>query len=85
VVTSPTTFAVCKTVDVASTAYLRDKGLAVEANTIVRPLIANGYFPLIALSIVVWWLLDDLNSKPVTTVANVVTCGVAAHNLMLIP
>ena len=85
VVTSPETFAVCKAVDIASTSYLLTHGLGVEANPVVAPLIAHGYVPLIALSVGLYYLLKWHNSPVVTGVANVATCGVAVHNLLLIP
>jgi len=85
VATSTDTYALCKTMDVASTAYLIDHGLAVEANPIVKPLIANGYVPLVLVSFGLWWVLNKLNNKPVTAVTNTLTCGIAIHNLTLIP
>ncbi len=85
VATSPNTFAVCKTVDIASTAYLLKTGIGVESNPIVAPLITHGYFPLVALSIGVYWLMTKYHNATANTVANGVTCGVAASNLLLIP
>ena len=86
VITSPTTFAVCKTVDVVSTIHLLSVGGFVEANPIVAwSMSVGGYVPLIAVSVGVWYLLKELNNPIATGIANVVTCGVAAHNLTLIP
>ena len=84
VATSTTTFAVCKVVDIASTAYLISNGLGVEANPIVAGIIGNGYLPLIAVSVLVWYMLTQVDSPAGIAVANVVTCGVAAHNLTLL-
>jgi hypothetical protein len=90
VATSPNTFAVCKTVDIASTAYLLEHGLATEANPLVAwSLKIGGYAPLVFASIGIYWLMEKFKdapgAKPATAVANVATCGAAAHNLLLIP
>lgn len=85
VVTSPTTFAVCKTADVLSTIYVIEHSIGVEANPVIAPLLTNGYIPFIALSVGIWWLIKEYNNPTVTAAANVVGCGVAAHNLLLIP
>ena len=86
IVTSPTTFAVCKAVDVVSTIHLLSVGGFVEANPLVAwSLSIGGYVPLIAVSIGMWYLLKELNNPIATGVANVVTCSVAMHNLTLIP
>jgi len=86
IVTSPTTFAVCKTVDVVSTIHLLSVGGFVEANPLVTwSLSIGGYVPLIAVSIGVWYLLKEVNNPIATGIANVVTCAVAGHNLILIP
>ena len=83
--TSPDTFAVCKTVDIASTAYLLKIGVATEANPLVAPLIANGVFPLVLISASVYWLMQHYNNPTANVVTNGVTCGVALQNLLLIP
>ena len=83
--TSPETFAVCKAVDIASTAYIISNGIGVEANPIVAGLLSHGYFPLIAVSIGLYLLLKHFDDPVATGVANVVTCGVGIHNLLLIP
>ena len=86
VVTSPTTFAVCKVVDVVSTIHLLSVGGFVEANPIVAwSMSVGGYVPLIAVSVGLWYLLKELNNPYATGIANIVTCGVAVHNLTLIP
>ena len=82
--TSPTTFAVCKTVDIGSTALLLHTGHFVEANPLVAGILSHGYFPLIALSVGVYELLVHLNNPTVTLAVNAVTCGVAAHNLLML-
>lgn len=85
VVTSPTTFAVCKTVDVASTIHLLStKAGAVEANPIVAKVIAIGGYPaLIAVSVGLYFLIKELDNPIGTGVANAVTCGAAVNNLSL--
>ena len=86
VVTSPTTFAVCKTVDVLSTAHLLSIGGFREANPIVAWAISGGsYLPLIAVSVAMYLFLKDLDNPYATGAANLITCGVAIHNLTLIP
>lgn len=85
IATSPETFAVCKTVDIASTAYLLGRGFT-EANPIVAwSLKVGGYMPLILVSVGLYMWLKKLDSPQTTAAVNVVTCGVAAHNLLLIP
>lgn len=90
VATSPNTFAACKTVDIASTAYLLEHGLATEANPLVAwSLKVGGWAPLVFASIGVYWLMekfkDQPGAKPATAVANGVTCIAATQNLLLIP
>jgi hypothetical protein len=86
VITSPTTFAVCKAVDVVSTIYLLSVGGFVEANPIVAwSMSVGGYVPLIAASIGLWYVIKEANNPYVTGFANVVTCAVAGSNLALIP
>ena len=84
VATAPQTFAVCKAVDIASTAYLINTGIGVESNPVVTPLIVHGYFPLVVLSVGVYWLMQHYKSPTTNIVVNGVTCGVAASNLLLI-
>lgn len=90
VATSPTTFAVCKTVDIASTAYLLEHGLATEANPLVAwSLKVGGWAPLVFVSIGIYWAMqkfkDQPGAKTATAVANGVTCLAATKNLLLIP
>ena len=86
VVTSTETFAVCKAVDVASTIYLLSHGLGVEANPVVAWTISvGGYVPLIAASVGLYYLLKHFDNPAATGAANIITCGVAAHNLLLMP
>ena len=86
VVSSPTTFAICKAADIASTAYLLENHLAVEGNPLVAELLQSGYFPLIILSVGIWWFMKEHpEQKVANTAANVVTCVVAANNILLIP
>lgn len=85
VITSPTTFAVCKTVDVVSTMYLINSGIGIEANPLVAWSIqVGGYLPLILVSIGLYYWLKELNSPVATGFANVVTCAVAGSNLSLL-
>lgn len=85
VATSPETFAICKAIDIASTSYIITNGIGYEANPIVAPLIAHGYFPFILVSTGIYWALKHFNNKPAIVAANAGTCFVAAHNLMMIP
>lgn len=80
---SPETFAVCKTIDIATTAAILSKG-GVELNPIARGLLAHGYIPIIAISVGIYFLLKELNEPKLNVAANAVTCGVAAHNLVIL-
>jgi len=84
VATSPTTFAVCKTIDIASTAYIIHTGIGYEANGLVASLLTHGYFPLILVSAGIWYWLKKEDNKVATGTVNAVTCGVSLHNLILI-
>ena len=77
---SPETFAVCKTVDIATTAAIINGG-GHEMNPIAKALIGHSYIPLIAVSIGIYLILKEVNDPQITTVANAITCPVAAHNL----
>lgn len=81
---STDTFAVCKTIDVATTYHGVTSGKFVEANPVVAKLLTHGWFPWIAISAGLWWVLVELDNKPVTTVANAVTCGVSINNIFLL-
>jgi hypothetical protein len=80
---SPETFAVCKTVDIATTAAIISGG-GHELNPIAKGLIGHSYIPLIAVSIGIYFLLKELNEPKLNVAANSVTCGVAAHNLVIL-
>ena len=85
IATSPETFAVCKTVDIASTAYALRTGIGVENNSLVAPLIAHGYFPLFLFSLGIYWVMHKGYTTPTTNmIANGATCGVALSNLLII-
>lgn len=77
---SPETFAACKTVDIATTAAIINQG-GHEMNPIAKVLIGHSYIPLIAVSIAIYMILVEVSDPEITTVANAVTCPVAAHNL----
>ena len=77
---SPTTFAECKTLDIATTAAIINQG-GHEMNPIAKALIGHSYIPLIAVSIGIYLILKEVNDPQITTVANAITCPVAAHNL----
>ncbi len=81
---STDTFAVCKFMDISTTAYALRTGLFVEKNPLVAGLLSHGYLPLIAISIGIWYALDRMQNKTATLAANAVTCPIAAHNLFLI-
>ena len=81
---STDTFAVCKAADIATTAYALRTGMFVEKNPLVSAVISHGYFPLVAVSLVIWYALDKWQNKTATLAANAITCPVAAHNLFLI-
>ena len=90
VATSPDTFALCKTMDIASTAYLLEHGLATEANPlVVWSLKVGGWAPLVFVSIGIYWAMqkfkDQPGAKPATAIANGVTCIAATQNLLLLP
>lgn len=84
VVTSPTTFIVCKAVDVLSTYYLLQQGF-VELNPLVSASLAHGFGPLIIASVLVWYLLKTQQDTTATTIVNLATCGAAIRNVLLIP
>ena len=85
VITSPTTFAVCKTVDVASTIHLLSTGAGVEANPITAALIQAGGFPaLILVSVGLYFLVRQIENPVAIGVVNVATCGAAVNNVLLI-
>lgn len=81
---STDTFAACKALDVATTAYGVKTGLLVEKNPLVSGLIGQGVLPFAIISFAVWMLIDHINNKHLTMGLNVATCPIAAHNLLLI-
>jgi hypothetical protein len=81
---SSETFAVCKTADVVTTAYGLGTGMFIEKNAFVASIIGNGFFPLVALSVALWYALEKHNNPKANMVANAITCPVAAHNLLLL-
>lgn len=80
---SPETFAVCKTIDIATTAVILSNG-GVELNPIAKGLLAHGYIPIIAISVGIYFLLKELNEPKLNVAANAVTCGVSAHNALVL-
>jgi hypothetical protein len=83
VLESPDTFAICKTLDIASTAWLLAHG-GVELNPLVAwSLRVGGFAPIILLSIGLYQFAKEAPPEAVAIV-NTATCGVAAHNLLLI-
>ena len=86
IATSPETFAVCKTLDIASTAYILEHGIGYESNPLVAwSLRIGGYGPLILVSTGIYFWLKHLDNKPATAAVNLITCGVVVHNLLMIP
>jgi hypothetical protein len=85
VATSPETFAVCKTADVITTAVALNSGNFVEANPLLKGLIGpHNIFPLVAISVAMYLIIKHFNEPKLTLAANAITCGVAAHNLILL-
>lgn len=92
--TSTVTLAVCKGADVATTVVALHSGRGVEANPLVKPLVSGikagtglnmaAVLPLVAVSAAFVALIHWIDSPPTTAVTNVITCGVAAHNALLI-
>lgn len=80
---SSNTFAACRAADVATTYIGVHHGFA-EVNPLTKALLAHGWLPYIGLSVLAWYVIDRLNEPSVTVAANVVTCGVAAHNAVLL-
>lgn len=82
---SPTTFAVCKAADVATTAVALNSGHFHEVNPLLKGLIGpHNIMPLVAFSIGVYLLLRYINEPKVTLAANAITCPIAAHNAVLL-
>lgn len=83
VMESPKTFLACKAVDVGTTYYGLHHGFH-EINPLSKALLAHGWIPLIAVSVGLYLLIDHLNEPALTVPVNVLTCGVAARNLVLV-
>jgi hypothetical protein len=81
VAASPETFAVCKTVDIATTAIILSQG-GVENNSIVAWSLKSGYAPLVFISIGIYWAMVKFGNRTSNTVVNTVTCSVALHNVV---
>ena len=87
---NPNTFAVCSTLDVASTIVALESGL-VEANPLIAGVINSGGYPLlIALNVVVIWLMYRYHQKskqgsefPIV-IGSGLRCGAAIHNVLLL-
>ena len=81
---SKNTFIACKSADVVTTAIGLNSGKFVEANPILRPFIGpHNFLPLVAFSMAMLYLIEVVNEPKATAVVNVLTCGVAAHNIGL--
>lgn len=78
------TFAVCKTADIATTAYALHNGIGHEANPAAAKMMTHGYFPLIAIGFLTYKALERVNSPGLNRVANVVVCGAAVNNTAII-
>ena len=82
---SENTFIACKLADVLTTKIALNSGLAHEANPLLATLIGpHNFVPLIAFSVAVYFGLRYINEPKAWMVANGVTCGVAAHNAVLL-
>lgn len=82
---SPDTFAICKAADVITTAVALNSGAFHEANPLLKPFIGpHNIFPLVAFSFALWWVIQHYNEPKLTLAANVITCGVAGHNAVLL-
>lgn len=81
---SPDTFAACKGLDVATTVVGVSTGALTEGNPLVAKLLSHGFMPFILLSAAMWYVIDRVDSKPLTMGANAVTCPVAARNVWML-
>lgn len=87
----PETFAVCKAADVVTTVVAVHSGAGAEVNPLLKPIVGSmtkltlgTVAPLIAVSFGIAWLVKQVNNPTVTAAATVATCGVAAHNLLVL-
>jgi hypothetical protein len=78
------TFAVCKTADVATTVGILKAG-GMEVNPVMHALMGSApysFLPFVAISAalvgLVWWI----DQPEVTAGASLITCPIAAHNLI---
>ena len=89
----PETLAMCAAADVLTTAYSVHTGIAHETNPLLATSVnAHHFLPMllskVAIVGLIWWVYDL--TKPSQTMdagmvaGNVVTCGVAASNLVQI-
>lgn len=82
---SDATFIACKSADIITTAVGLNSGMFHEANPALKLLIGpHNFVPLITFSIVVWAILHYINEPKLTMAANVVTCGIAGRNAILL-
>lgn len=84
VATSPKTFAVCKTADIATTAVLLKSSAFAEGNGLVASTLSHGYFPLIVISYGLYKLIDYVNDPVATATANAITCAAVVNNSALL-
>lgn len=78
------TFAICKTVDISTTAYALRSDKFMESNSGVAGSFKHGYFPLILFSFALYKMIELYADKNTTIFANVVTCGAAINNSILL-
>ncbi len=82
---STSTFAACKTADVITTKIALNSGKFFEANKFLSVFIGpHNFTPLVLFSVAAYIGLNMLDDKRVTMAANVITCGVAARNMLLL-
>ena len=90
---SPQTLGACALADVVTTAYGVSHGLVIEKNPLLAPSVnAHHFLPLVLSKLAVvgliWWAYDLLKPNEAMdagmVAGNVVTCGVAASNLVQI-
>ena len=84
VVTSPKTFAVCKTADIATTAVLLKSSAFAEGNGLVAATLSHGYFPLIAISYGLYKLIGYVNNPVATAAVNILTGAAVVNNSVLL-
>ncbi len=85
---NPTTYAVCATLDVASTVAAVEAGFA-EMNPIMAGLMSIGGYPLliaanVGLIYVLYKRRDRKEVKLATGIGSVVRCGAAVNNVLLL-